>query len=247
MFQNKKILIVLPTYNEEKIVEKNTLKVFEFCQKNLIQYDWQILIADNGSNDLTPKIAEEISKKNEKISFFHLPQKGRGYALKKAWTEYEADIYAYMDIDLATNLDYFPLLIKAILKENFDLAIGSRLEKGSKIKRSLKRELISRIYNFLLKIFFHPSFKDAQCGFKAISEKVAKEILPKVKNNIWFFDTELLILAERAGFKIKEIPVEWVEKRAPQRKSTVKILSTIWEDIKGIIRLWRDIHRNKFG
>lgn len=242
----KKILIVLPTYNEEKVVKENTLKVYDFCQKNLKDYDWQILIADNGSIDETPKIAKELSKNYPKILFFHIPERGRGYALKKAWKDYEADIYTYMDIDLATDLNYFPLLIKAISEENFDLAIGSRLKKESKVERSLKREILSRIYNFLLKIFFQPSFKDAQCGFKAISKKVAQKILPKIKNNNWFFDTELLILAEKVGFKIKEIPVEWIETRKVVRKSTVKVLSTAWEDIKGMIRLWREIRRNKF-
>ena len=235
----RKILIVLPTYNEEKILEKNTLKILKFCQKNLKDYNWQILIADNGSTDQTSKIAEKLSKNYEKISFFHLPEKGRGGALKKAWSEYEADIYTYMDIDLATELNALPLLIEAIDKKGYDLAIGSRLKKESKVERSLKREITSRVYNFLLKILFKPSFSDAQCGFKAISKKVAQEILPKVKNNHWFFDTELLILAEKSGFKIKEIPVEWVEKRTAGRKSTVKILATIWEDIKGMVELRR--------
>lgn len=232
----KKILIVLPTYNEERVIKENALKVFDFCQKNLKDYDWQILIADNGSNDLTPKIAERLSNNYQKISFFHILEKGRGFALKKAWTDYPADIYTYLDIDLATDLNYLPLLIKA-LEEGYDIAIGSRLKTGAQTKRSLSREILSRGYNLLLKIFFNPSFEDAQCGFKVISKKVAKEILPKVKNNIWFFDTELLILAEKAGYKIKEIPVEWIEKRIAQRKSTVKILSTVWEDIKGMIEL----------
>jgi len=236
----KKILITLPTYNEELVVKENTLKVADFCQKNLKDFDWQILIADNGSSDRTPNIAEELSRKYRQILFFHIPERGRGYALKKSWSqEYLADIYTYMDIDLATDLNALPLLIKAISEENYDLAIGSRLKKESKIKRSFKREITSRIYNFLLKIFFRPSFLDAQCGFKAISQKVAQEIIPKIKNNNWFFDTELLILAEKMGFKIKEVPVEWVEKRSEARKSTVKILATVWEDIKGMIELSR--------
>jgi len=255
----KKILIVLPTYNEEGVVKENTLKVFDFCQKNLIDYDWQILIADNGSTDRTPQIAKQLAESlseersstnyeseqiTNKILFFHIPEKGRGRALKKAWSEYQADIYTYMDIDLATDLNYLPLIIKAIDKESYDLAIGSRLKERKKTQRSLSREILSRSYNFLLKILFQPSFKDAQCGFKAISKKVIQEILPKVKNNVWFFDTELLILAEKAGFKIKEIPVEWIEKRIIRRKSTVKVLSTVWEDLKGIIELKLRLLRN---
>lgn len=242
----KKIIIILPTYNEEMVVKENTLKVFDFCQKSLKDFDWQILIADNGSTDKTVEIAKNLTKNNQKISFFHIPEKGRGFALKKAWSqEYPADIYVYMDIDLATDLNYLPLLIKAINEENYDLSIGSRLKFGKKIKRSLFREILSRVYNLFLKILFKPSFYDAQCGFKAISKEVAQKIIPQIKNNNWFFDTELLILAEKNGYKIKEIPVEWIEKRTATRKSTVKILSTVWEDIKGMIELKFRLRRNR--
>lgn len=234
-----KILIVLPTYNEELIIEKNTLRVFQFCQEKLKNYDWRILIADNGSVDKTPEIAAGLSKNYPQILFFHIPEKGRGYALKKAWSqEYPADIYAYMDADLSSDLNAFPLLIKA-LENGYQLAIGSRLKAGHKTQRSFNRELMSRLYNLLLKIFFQPSFQDAQCGFKVITKEVAEKIIPQIKNNNWFFDTEMLILAEHAGYKIKEIPIEWLEKRELKRKSTVKIMATIWEDIKGMIDLSR--------
>lgn len=240
-----KILIVLPTYNEELVIKENTLKVFQLCQEKLKNYDWQILIADNGSADSTPKIAEELSKTYKEILFFHISEKGRGYALKKAWgDEYQADIYAYMDADLSSDLNAFPLLIEA-LENHYQLATGSRLKTGHQTERSLVREILSRGYNLLLKTLFKPSFQDAQCGFKIITKEVAQKILPKIKNNNWFFDTELFVLAENAGFKIKEIPIEWLEKRQVKRKSTVKILATVWEDIRGMIRLWRDIRRNK--
>jgi len=234
----KKLLIVLPTYNEEVVIEKNTLQVYLFCQEKFKNYDWQILIADNGSTDQTPIIAKNLSEKDEKIKFFHLNKKGRGYALKKAWSlEYPVDFYAYMDVDLSSDLNALPLLIKSIELEAFDLATGSRLKIGHQTKRSLSREILSRGYNLLLKIFFKPSFQDAQCGFKVVTKKVVEKIIPQIKNNNWFFDTEMFILAEKSGYKIKEIPIEWLETRAPQRKSTVKILATVWEDIKGMIEL----------
>jgi glycosyltransferase involved in cell wall biosynthesis len=248
----KKILITLPTYNEENILEQNTLKVFDFCQAKFENYDWQILIADNGSTDQTPQIAEQLTKNSterrfttnykselitNRILFFHISNKGRGYALKKAWSnEFPADIYVYMDIDLSSDLNALPLLVEA-LENGYQLATGSRLKMGNKTERSISRELMSQGYNFLLKSFFQPSFEDAQCGFKAITKEVAEKILPKVKNNNWFFDTEMMILAEKTGYKIKEIPIEWLEKRAVKRKSTVKILATVWEDIKGMLEL----------
>lgn len=233
----KKILVVLPTYNEEKILEQNALKVFDFCQAKFENYDWQILIADNGSSDRTPEIAKKLSEQNQKICFFHISDKGRGFALKKAWSnKYPADFYTYMDIDLSSDLNTLPSLIEA-LESKYQLATGSRLKMGNKTERSFSRELMSRGYNFLLNIFFQPSFEDAQCGFKAITKEVVDQILPKIKNNNWFFDTEMMILAENNGYKIKEIPIEWLEKRQIKRKSTVKILATVWEDIKGMAEL----------
>jgi len=234
----KKILIVLPTYNEEKILEQSILKVFEFCQKNFNQYDWQLLIADNASSDQTPQISKQLAEKNQKISFFHINNKGRGHALKKAWSqEYSADFYVYMDADLSSDLNALPLLIEA-LEKGSHLATGSRLKSGHQTKRSLPREILSRGYSLLLKSFFHPTFEDAQCGFKAITKEIAEKILPKIKNNNWFFDTEMMILTEKADYKIKEIPIEWLEKRQVKRKSTVKIMATVWEDVKGMIELW---------
>jgi len=243
----KKILLVLPTYNEEKIVEKNALKVFEFCQNNLKNYAWQILIADNGSTDKTVQIAHQLNKNFPKISYFHSKIPGRGRALKKAWTKYEADIYIYMDIDLATDLNYLPLLIKAIEEENFDLAIGSRLKKEARIQRSFFREISSRIYNLILKFFF-PGYpiKDSQCGFKAISGKIKKEILPKVKNESWFFDTELLILSWKNGYKIKEIAVNWQEERFSKRKSKVKFFQTVLADLIEILKLKKRLKKETF-
>ncbi len=235
----EKILIVLPTYNEENILQKNVLKVRKFCQDNLRNFDWQILIADNGSTDKTPKLAQELSHEYSRIDYFHTSQKGRGAALKIAWNKnnYLADIYLYMDIDLATDLNHLPQLIASIIQEGYDLTIGSRLQKESKTERSFLREFISRFYNLLLKIFFGLKIKDYQCGFKAVNQKIVEKIVPLIKNNNWFFDTELIILSHKNNYKIKEIPVKWVEKRDKKRKSKVKIIKTAWEDIKGIIRL----------
>jgi glycosyltransferase involved in cell wall biosynthesis len=216
-----KILIVIPAYNEEKILEKNILRLRNFLVKN-IKDKWEIVIAENGSTDKTLEIAKNLSQKYSDICYFHLTERGRGRALKKALSQSSAEILTYMDVDLSTDLKFFPQLIKFI-KEGNDIVIGSRLIRGAEVKRSLLREILSRNYNLLIRFLFNTKIKDMQCGFKAINQKVKKNILPEVKDNEWFFDTELLILAERRGYKIKEIPVRWIE----EKESKVLLLRTI--------------------
>lgn len=225
------VLITLPTYNEEEIIKENSLKVLEFCQKNLKQ-GFKILIADNGSTDRTLEIAKELSADYKEIDYFHLKEKGRGRALKEAWKN-DFDVFIYMDADLSTNLKFLLLLIEEIKNGN-DIVVGSRFLKGSKIERGFLREISSRFYNFLLKLFFNLKIKDAQCGFKAVNKKVVKNLLPKVENNGFFFDSELLIRAEKENYKIKEIPIEWKEAK---RKSKVNILKTTLNYLKEIIKL----------
>jgi len=192
---------------------------------------WTIVIADNGSIDRTLAVAQDLAAKYPDVTYTHLPEKGRGRALRKAWLESTADIVSYMDVDLSTDLRAFPKLVAAI-EEGYDVAIGSRLSSQSQTKRSLKRELISRCYNLLIKAMFFTRFSDAQCGFKALSRKAVQELVPLIVNQEWFFDTELLILAEKKGYRIKEIPVEWIE----DPDTRVNIRKTVMEDLKG---LWR--------
>jgi glycosyltransferase involved in cell wall biosynthesis len=193
------------------------------------------VIADNGSADRTREIATELAAQQVNLSLSKLGQRGRGRALKKAWGESDADVRLYMDVDLSTDLKSLPLLVTAVADDGFEIAIGSRLTKGSEVvDRTLKREITSRGYNILIHLFFPlTKFKDAQCGFKAISRKTAENILPLVKDNAWFLDTELLLLAGKAGYGIKEVPVHWED----DPDTRVKIISTAWEDVKGLLRL----------
>lgn len=176
------------------------------------------------------------------VSFIHLPKKGRGGAVKKVWWESKADILSYMDVDLSTDLKHFPSLIESLIS-GFDIAIGSRLLPKSRVyDRPLKREVISRAYNILIQILFQTRVSDAQCGFKAVTKKVVKELLPYIENNGWFMDSELLIVAEKAGYKIYEEPITWRDNPG----STVRVLRTAWEDIRGLWclfwkRPWRKI------
>lgn len=223
--------VVVPVYNEETQLRESILKLRDFLRDNL-QTSWQIIIADNGSTDRTLQIAGELAGEFSEIKPFHMEQKGRGRALRRIWLESASDIVSYMDVDLSTDLFAFPLLIEAIAGGS-DIAIGSRLSSGSRVERSIKREISSRAYNLIIKLIHQTHFNDAQCGFKAISRKAASELLPLTRDNEWFFDTELLILAEKKGYRIKEIPVKWTEDPG----STVKIFNTAYKDLKGLLRL----------
>lgn len=237
--------ITIPVFNEAKEVEQNVLKLLQFCNENLGEYDWKITVADNASNDNTPIIVSNIAKKNPKISLFRLEEKGRGRAVKRAWSNSGADLCCYMDLDLSTDLKHLPNLLKA-LENGYDIAIGSRLAKGAKVEgRTVLREITSRTLNFFfIQFWFGTHFTDAQCGFKAVTKKVVENLIPKIKDNDWFFDGELLIVGEKSGYKIFEEPVHWVDNPG----STVRLISTITGDIKVIFRLlftrpWESIKR----
>jgi len=235
--------IVIPVLNEEQTLENSVETLMSFCEENIGTYDWVITVADNGSTDRTLRIARTLSKKYSKVQYVRLEERGRGRALKKAWGQSESKILAYMDVDLSTDLSSLPDCLDAVNNSKTQIAVGSRLVSGSDVVgRSFKREFISRSYSLLFRIMFMVSFKDAQCGFKVVSKRVVKEIVPLVKNDNWFFDTELLILAEKNGYSILEIPIRWVD----DPSSKVNIIKTAIEDVKGLIRLrFRDVSRSR--
>ena len=229
-----KLDIVIPGLNEENGLENtvNTLSAFMF--ENMDGYEWRIVIADNGSTDATPEIGRRLSAERERVEYLRLEQRGRGRALKRAWAQSDADVVAYMDMDLSTDLAYLPPLVEAVAEGGHDVAIGSRLKRGAQvIGRSAKREFISRCYSLIFRTMFFTSFQDAQCGFKAVGRRAVEEVLPLVKDTGWFFDTELLILCEKNGYSVEEVPVRWVD----DPDSRVRIVSTAYEDLKGLARL----------
>ncbi len=245
----KRVEITVPVYNEEKELEKNIIKLYDFCKANLQPYNWHITIADNASVDNTPVIASNIINKFPQILYFRLEQKGRGRAVKRVWSYSKCDICVYMDLDLSTDLYHLPKIIK-VLENGYHVAIGSRLAKGSIVEgRTIIREITSRILNFFfIQLLFQTHFTDAQCGFKGVTREVVETLLPRVKDNEWFFDGELLILAEKSGYKIYEEPVHWVDNPG----STVKLISTIWGDVMSMLRLlrtrpWKDIKKPSYG
>jgi len=233
--KKKKVEITVPVYNEEDELKENVMLLAGFCEKELLQYDWHITIADNASSDNTPVIASTLAKKNANISLLRLEQKGRGRAVKRSWSNSHADFCVYMDLDLSTDLGHLPRLLKE-LQNGYDIAIGSRLAKGATVEgRTIIREVISRTLNFFfIQLLFGTHFTDAQCGFKAVTKNIVENLIPKIQDNSWFFDGELLIVAEKSGYKIYEEPVHWVDNPG----STVRLMTTIFGDIKAMGRLW---------
>ena len=223
--------VVIPVYNEERDLAQSVATLAEHLM-TLPRFAWRIIIADNGSTDRTPRIAEELVGRYPIVRYIRIPEKGRGRALRQVWGASDADIVSYMDVDLSTDLEYLEELICS-LTEGYDVSTGCRLHPRSRIDRSLYREILSRGYNFLLRMVFGVHFRDAQCGFKAATKAFVDEVVPRIEGVKWFFDTEMLILAEKNGYRIREIPVRWIE----DPRSTVRVSAAIREDIAGILRL----------
>ncbi|MGQ0642274.1 MAG: dolichyl-phosphate beta-glucosyltransferase [Gemmatimonadaceae bacterium] len=233
--------VVIPVLNEAHVLEKSVATVRAFLSAQL-PCRWRVVVVDNGSTDGTDAVARRLSHEYSDVRFVQLPQRGRGRALRQAWTQSDADIMCYTDVDLSTELEALPKMVQAIAADGFDLATGSRLLPQSKTTRSAKREFISRCYNVFVKAVLWTSFSDAQCGFKAISRNACTALVPEVEDQGWFFDTELLTLAEKRGFHIADIPVRWIE----DDDSRVKIVKTAWDDIKGVFRVRWKLMREVF-
>jgi glycosyltransferase involved in cell wall biosynthesis len=227
--------IAIPVYNEEQDLERSVRTLHAYMGSR-VPFSTRITIVDNASTDATGVIGLRLAQTIDHVRFMHLDAKGRGRALRAAWMASDAQVVAYMDVDLSTRIDAVVPLIIPILSGRADITIGSRLTRGARVRRSRRREVLSRGYNLLLRSALHVRFRDAQCGFKAVRTQVARELVPRVRDDGWFFDTELLVLGERAGLRIHEIPVEWVE----DPDSRVNIPSTVLTDLRGVVRLLRE-------
>ena len=224
--------IVIPVYNERVALEGSVRMLHGYLSATF-PFSWQLTIVDNASTDGTLPIARRLMYEFSEVAAIHLPEKGRGRALRTAWLASGAEVVAYMDVDLSTDLSALLPLVAPLLSGHSDVAIGTRLHPGARVTRSAKRELISRSYNHLLRLALRARFSDAQCGFKALRAEAAHDLLPLVADQGWFFDTELLVLAQRRGLRIHEVPVDWVE----DADSRVEILPTALADLRGVLRL----------
>jgi putative flippase GtrA len=224
--------IVVPVYNEHAVLESSIRRLHSYLSESF-PFSWRVLIADNASSDDTLAIARRLAHELRGVDVLHLGAKGRGRALRAAWSSSDAEVVCYMDVDLSTDLRALLPLVAPLLSGHSDLAIGSRLAWGARTTRSPKREFISRTYNRLLHAALRAHYSDAQCGFKAARTAVVRELLPDVRDEGWFFDTELLTLADRRGLRIHEVAVDWVE----DPDSRVDIVSTAVGDLRGVARL----------
>src|ERR1700749_417844 len=230
--------IVVPVRNEERDLAPSVRRLVAFLRASF-PFTARVSIADNGSTDGTRDIACQLAREFPEVRAVHMELPGRGRALRDIWSQSEADVLAYMDVDLSTDLNALLPLVAPLLSGHSDLAIGTRLARGARVIRGPKRELISRGYNLLLRTLMGARFSDAQCGFKAIRRDQARGLLPLTRDTCWFFDTELLVRAERAGLRIHEIPVDWID----DLDSRVDIVATALAGLRGMARLGAGLAR----
>jgi glycosyltransferase involved in cell wall biosynthesis len=227
-----RVLLVVPVCNEEQILEKNVERIRKSLSK--LRHQCRILIADNASTDSSPQIAKRLGATYKEIGYVAIPVKGRGNVLHTTWSRATEDIVSYMDLDLSTRPEAFVKLIGSIAS-GCDIATGSRYHPRSTLHRGIIRLSISQVFNFLCRVMFGTKIQDLQCGFKAMSKQAARKLLPEVNNRKWFFDTELLLLAEHNGHKVCEVPIVWND----SEESKVVLFPTIWEFLSSLVELKR--------
>ena len=232
--------IVVPVFNEEVDLERRVRRLDNFLTAHF-PFNTVITVADNASTDGTWQVAIALADELPRVRAVHLDAKGRGRALNQVWTASAARVVAYMDVDLSTDLKALLPLVAPLLSGHSDVAIGSRLSRSARVVRGPRRELISRGYNLMLRTALRARFTDAQCGFKAMRSECARALLPHVQDTSWFFDTELLVLAERSGLRIAEVPVDWID----DPDSRVDIVATAAADVRGVARMARSLMRGE--
>jgi putative flippase GtrA len=233
--------VVVPVHNEQAALARSIRRLHDHLAESL-PFAWRIVIADNASTDQTPRIAAALAADLPGVQLLTIARKGRGRALREAWLRSDAEVVCYMDVDLSTDLRALLPLVAPLVSGHSDIAIGTRLHRGSQVVRGARRELISRSYNGLLRVTLGARFSDAQCGFKAMRAEVARTLLPAVRDDAWFFDTELLMLAQRQGLRIHEVPVDWTD----DPDSRVDIVRTALDDLRGIARLLASARLTRF-
>lgn len=234
--------ITIPVLNEEEQLAASVSRVLSMLD-GLEGMSAEVVVADNGSTDRTARIAEGLAGRDGRVRVVRLEHRGRGGALKRAWMDSQAAVLSYMDVDLSTDLEAFPRLIRPILEGTHEMVTGSRLLRGSCVKRGIRRAVMSHVYSRLVRGVLRVPCLDFQCGFKAISRRAAEFLLPQVMDTGWFFDTELIVRADEAGCSVLEIPVKWVD----DPDSRVQVMRTVVADLRGVARLWWERGKRRGG
>ena len=233
--------LVVPVFNEAAVVERSVRRLHDFLSREF-PFSWRIVIADNASTDATAAVASRLAGELPGVTLLRVACQGRGHALRAAWSASRARVVAYTDVDLSTDLRALLPLVAPLLSGHSDVAIGTRLARGARVVRGPRRELISRAYNAILRAMLRARFSDAQCGFKAVRRAALPGLLDAIRDNGWFFDTELLILAQRGGRRIHEVPVDWID----DPSSSVRLVRTAVDDLRGVGRLVLASHVTRF-
>jgi glycosyltransferase involved in cell wall biosynthesis len=238
-----KIIIALPAYNEEQIIDPTVDTLVNFCRQHFSgRHQWQVVIADNYSTDQTGQRGRALARRYPEVDYLLIRQQGKGIAIKTAWQNYDADIYCFMDADLATSITALPALINGVATEA-DVVIGSRFHRQSHVERSLVRWVVSWGYRLILRLVLKTKVSDAPCGFKAINRAVRDAIVPVIQDQAWFFDSELVLLAEKKGFKIKAIPIAWRDPREGSDRSRVQVVSLALAYLRKVFALKKRLAR----
>lgn len=234
--------IVIPVYNEELRLATSMPILLRHLEMSSFPYSYVITIVDNGSTDSTVSLATQFAAENPAVKIESMNEKGKGLAVRRGWS-LTADIHAFMDVDLSSDLSHFKPLIDAVAKDGFDMAIGNRLGATSRVEsRRFTRALFSRVFNMLVRIFFRSTVPDHQCGFKAIRSEAFARIAPHMKEAGFFFDTELVVLAQRAGYSIQSVDVVWRD----DKLSKVSTVKTSLEMFAAMYAFWRRLKRMRF-
>lgn len=237
-----RVVIVIPVLNEERVLRSSVDALVTCTRRHLSDHVCDVLISDNGSTDATHVLGAELADMYEEVQYMRIPSRGKGLAIRTAWDSVEADAYVFMDVDLSTDLEALPHLLSGIAS-GADIVVGSRFHPKSSVSRSRMRHLLSHGYRLWLKSVLRPDFSDAPCGFKAVTPKVVRTVMNAVKDDGWFFDTELLVRGEHSGFSISEIPVKWTDSSDQARRSKVKVAGLVFDYMKKTLRLRRDLAR----
>lgn len=233
-----KITVAVPAHNEENIIGESASKLHGACASFWGGEEWKIVIAENGSSDLTLAKALEAGRVLPNLSAVSLPSAGKGGAIRQVWEKHPADVYMFFDADLSADPDAARICAEQILL-GADVVAPSRFNPASKTKRRFLRKAVSWGYRILLFLFFRPPVSDLPCGVKAVSPKVVAQILPKIKSDGFFFDSELVLRAARAGLRVVEIPVVWNDAKKIGRRSRVPL----WQTARSYLKAMRELKK----